>query len=57
MRIIDPLVICFNSHPKAPTCPSTPEAKEHIPTPSFVVFNFGLTFEFYKEFGGALVLL
>jgi hypothetical protein len=32
------------------------QAKERAPTPfSFVVFTLGLTFEFFKEFGGALI--
>ncbi len=55
--IINPLVICLNPHPKAPTRPFTPEmlqARERNPTPSpSTIFTFGLTVESIKEFGGA----
>jgi hypothetical protein len=57
--IIDPLFIRPNSHPRAPTRPSTPEAlqtRERTPTsyPS-TIFTFGLTFESIKELGGVSV--
>jgi hypothetical protein len=49
------LVILLNPYPRAPTCPSTPKVlrvRERIPIPfSFVIFTFGLAFEFYEEFG------
>jgi hypothetical protein len=34
------------------------QAREHITTSfSFIVFTFGLAFEFFKEFGGASKLI
>jgi hypothetical protein len=54
--IIDPFIIHPSPHPRALTRPSTPEmlwAKECTPTPSFIVFTFELTFESFKECGGA----
>jgi len=56
--IIDLFVTCFSPHPGTLTCLSTFKAlwiRECIPTLSFVIFMFGFTFEFYKEFGGMLV--
>jgi hypothetical protein len=53
--IIDPLVTHPSPHPRASTRPSTLEVlcvKENTPTPFFVVFIFGLTFEYFKECGG-----
>jgi hypothetical protein len=46
--IIDPFVTCPSPHRRAPTHFSTPEmlqAREHTPTPSSVVFTFGLKVE------------
>jgi hypothetical protein len=46
--------------PKFEHAPFTPEVlrvKEHTPTPSSIVFIFGLTFESFKECGGASLQL
>jgi hypothetical protein len=53
--IINLLITRPNPHPRTPTHPFTFEMlqiKEHIPTPSFDVFTFELTFESYEKFGG-----
>jgi hypothetical protein len=50
------LVIHPSPHPEALTHPSHPKVfriKERTPTPFSVVFIFELTFESFKEFGGA----
>jgi hypothetical protein len=61
MSIIDPLVTHFNPHPKALTCPFTPEllrAKEHTPTHYLsIVFTFGLLVGSIKEFKGASIYI
>ncbi len=58
--IIDTLVTCLNLHLGTLTLPFTPEmlqGKECAPIPSSVVFTLGLAFEFFKEFGGVLIIL
>jgi len=54
--IIDLLITRPSPHPGALAHPFTFEMlqiKEHIPTPSFNVFTFELTFESYEKFRGA----
>ncbi len=55
--IIDLLFICPSPHPGTSMHPSTLEmlqAKECVPIPfSSIVFTFGITFESFKECGGA----
>jgi hypothetical protein len=57
MWIIDLLVTLSSSHPRVPTCPSTPKmlrARERTPTPyPSIVFTFKLTIESIRELGGA----
>jgi hypothetical protein len=54
--VIDFLVNLPSRNPRAPTHPSTPKvlrAREHVPTPSSIVFTFGLAVESIKELMGA----